>query len=149
MMAAQVTANSPDHAPANESVELEAAVATGSPGTELDGSAAVSIAPDNPQPASIDTSASQRMATIRDINQASSRLGAPATPKPAEAIAMGEDGVKSTSAGADDPVGSFEDQMNVSMTQTLQAINVRHGSGPDDDEDDDSEKGFFNRFRRK
>ncbi len=147
MMAAQVTANSPDHAPANESVELEAAVATGSPGTELDGSAAISVAPDNPQPASIDTSASQRMATIRDINQASSRPVASATPKPAEAVAMGEDGVKSSSAGADDPVGSFEDQMNMSMTQMLQAIDDPRV--PDDDEDDESKKGLFNRFRRK
>ncbi len=43
--------------------------------------------------------------------------------------------------------------MNISMTQTMQALNVRQVSVPDDDDDDDdddeSKKGFFSRFRRK
>ena len=148
-MAAQVTALGPDLTPANDSLELEAAVATGIPSIEQDGSAAISISPDSPQPGNLDTAASQRLATVRDINQTSSQPVAPATPNPAEAIAMGEVGVKSASAGANDPVGSFEDQMNMSMTQTMQALNVRSASVPDDDEDDEPKKGFFSRFRRK
>jgi hypothetical protein len=149
MMAAQVTANAADLAPANDSHELAAAVATGIPGTELDGAAAISIAPSSPEPGNIDTATSQRLATVRDINQTSSLPGAPATPNPAETTEMGEDGVKSAPAGANDPVGSFEDQMNMSMTQRMQALNVRHTAVPDDDEDDDPKKGFFSRLRRK
>jgi hypothetical protein len=151
VMAAQVTANGPDIEPANDSLEPAAAVATGIPSAELDGSAAISIELDNPQPGSIDTSASQRATTLRDINQATSPPGASPTPTPAEAIVMGDDGTQSESTGADGPVGSFEDQMNMSMTQTMQALNVRQDSVPDDDDDDDdeSEKGFFSRFRRK
>ncbi|MCZ6862250.1 MAG: hypothetical protein O7I42_18585, partial [Alphaproteobacteria bacterium] len=96
-----------------------------------------------------DTGTSQRLATVRDINQTSSLPGAPATPNPAEVTEMGEDGVNSASADANDPVDSFEDQMNISMTQTMQALNVRHTSVPDDDEDDEPKKEFFSRFRRK
>ena len=150
-MAAQVTANGANIEPANDSLEPAAAVATGIASTGLDGSAAVSIELDNPQPGSIDTSASQRATTLRDINQATSPPGASPTPDPAEAIVMSGDSVKSESGGADASVDSFEDQMNVSMTQTMQALNVRQVSLPDDDDDDDDEskKGFFSRFRRK
>ncbi len=149
MMAAQVTANGPDLAPANDSLEPAVAVAAGIPGTELDGAAAISIAPSSPEPGNIDTATLQRLAMVRDINQTSSLPGAPATPNPAETTEMGEDGVKSASAGANDPVGSFEDQMNISMTQTMQASNVRHTSVPDDDEDDEPKKGILSRLRRK
>ena len=153
MMAAQVTANSPDFAPANDSLEPAAAVATGIPGTEPDRSAAISVAPDSPQTGNIETGASQRLATVRDIKQASSLPDVPATPKPAETIEMGQDdGAQSASAGANDPVDSFEDQINLSMTQTMQALNVRQTKVPDDDEDDEDDepkKGFFSRLRRK
>jgi hypothetical protein len=153
VMAAQVAANGPDIEPANDSLEPAAAVATGIPSAELDGSAAISIELDNPQPGSIDTSASQRATTLRDINQATPPPDASSTPDPEKAIVMGEDGTQSESAGANSPVDSFEDQMNISMTQTMQALNVRPASVPDDDDDDDdddeSKKGFFSRFRRK
>jgi len=63
---------------------------------------------------------------------------------------MSGDGVESTSSDGDKPVGSFEDQMNMSMTQTMQALNIRSKAAEDDDDDDDDEKkGFFSRFRRK
>ena len=44
---------------------------------------------------------------------------------------------------------SIEDQINTSMTQTLEALSIRppDGSGHND-EDDESKGGFFSRFKR-
>jgi hypothetical protein len=46
----------------------------------------------------------------------------------------------------------IEEQITTSMTQTLQALNVRPGREPindaSDDDDDAEKRGFFSRFKR-
>ena len=83
-------------------------------------------------------SASQRLATLKALNSAppeAEPMPAPPPPEP--------------SAPVEQPQ-SFEDQINTSMTQTLQALSVRDPSEivRDDDDEGDSKKGFFSRFKR-
>ncbi len=100
--------------------------------------------PDSPQPGNLVASASQRLSSVPDINQ-----GGPATTDPAEAVVTSGTGAEPAPSGANATVDSFEDQINTSMTQTMQALNTRSNSTQDDDDDDESTKGFFSRFRRK
>jgi len=139
MMAAQVAANAPAESSAND--ELELAVA------DFDGTAAVNveIKPGPALPASnLDGSASQRMRTVQALNAGPSATppanGANAPPS-AAAVAP----VEPTPASSQPE--SIEDQINTSMTQTLEALSVRPDSFNDDDGDDDK-GGFFSRFRR-
>jgi type II secretory pathway predicted ATPase ExeA len=153
MIAAQVAANSP-------SIATETEVATGTPAGETMGSVALSLEEEEPvdepvesQPDSFDTSASQRLQVLRDLNHVAPPLGAPPNPETSESIVMSGGGVELPPAEGKASVDSIEDQINVSMTQTLKAININHVppiSHDDDDDDDDEEKtGFFSRFRRK
>ncbi len=90
---------------------------------------------------SMEQSASQRLKTVRALNaDMHSSLQDPETP-----------------AANDPPTEpqrnpeSIEDQINISMTQTLKALNVVPPvtqSGFDDDEDDETKSGFFSRFKR-
>ena len=48
---------------------------------------------------------------------------------------------------------SIEDQINTSMTQTLEALSIRPPDeavhpGDDEDDEDDTKRGFFSRFKR-
>jgi len=152
MMAAQVAANTP-------SIAVETEVATGTPAGETMGSAALSLEQEEPvdepvesQPDSYDTSASQRLQVLRDLNDVPPPPGAPPNPETSESIVMSGGGVELPPKDRDESVDSIEDQINVSMTQTLKAINISHVppvSHDDDDDDDDEKSGFFSRFRRK
>jgi len=69
---------------------------------------------------------------------------------------MSGGGVELPPAAKGESVDSIEDQINVSMTQTLKALNINHvppvshdDDKFDDDDDEDEKKGFFSRFRRK
>jgi general secretion pathway protein A len=89
------------------------------------------------QTGGLDLSASQRLATVRALNTDSG---------PEE---------KSAPASQDAPAGKpvpIEEQITTTMTQTLEALNVRPdptpvNDDPDDDEEDEK-RGFFSRFKR-
>jgi type II secretory pathway predicted ATPase ExeA len=138
MMAAQVAANAPSELSAND--ELELAV------TDFDGAAAINVEiksePALPK-SNLDGSASQRMRTLRALNADPSGVppanGANAAPPVATTPVE-------PASPAEQPQ-SIEDQINTSMTQTLEALSIRPDVC-DDDDDEDSKGGFFSRFRR-
>ena len=148
-IAAQVLANPPNSASANDDLEniaqeqsqvAQGVVASGQPvATEEKPSYEVTLeAPRNRDGGGMDLSASQRLKTVRALNadlhpslrEPEPGVARPAAPPPAAVT----------------PPDSIEDQINTSMTQTLKALNVKP---PVFDEDDDEPKGgFFSRFRR-
>ncbi len=168
MMAAQVAANAPPELSANDDESDEIGdvedvslapeiedVAVAPAVEDIAVAAAVPEAPDfngadtisveletkpNGMTAHMDTSASQRLATLRALNEGLPDAGAEraATPPPPEP------------SSPEEPPQSIEDQINTSMTQTLKALNVRQPIDDlhDDDDEDDSKKGFFSRFKR-
>jgi hypothetical protein len=88
--------------------------------------------PEIPAP-DLDAAAEKRLATVRALN--SGKRARPAVP-PAEPVVSGD-------ASA---LGTIEEQINTSMTQTLAAL----GDGGDADREDDEngKSGFFGRFRK-
>ena len=90
----------------------------------------------------LDISASQRLATVRALN-------ADQGPTPTQAPAPAAQQAPAQPSATPDPI---EDQINTSMTQTLQALGARPNAPADNDDDDDDEEetrsGFFSRFRR-
>ena len=90
----------------------------------------------------MDLSASQRLKTVRALNADLHPSLREPEPKAANDAAQPVSGTKP------EPI---EDQINISMTQTLKALNVRPPvSGNDDGDDDDTKakSGFFSRFKR-
>ena len=150
MMAAQVTANAP-------SISVETEVATGTLAGETVEEEALSLEVEKPQdaplesqPDPLDTSASQRLQVLRDLNHVAPPPGAPPNPEESESIVMSGGGVELPPKENNESVDSIEDQINVSMTQTLKVLNINHVPPISyDDDDDDEKKGFFSRFRRK
>jgi general secretion pathway protein A len=141
MMAAEVAAMAPPELSANDDIEEAAGeVASGVP--DFDGAAAVNIEMEsepNGAGGPMDLSASQRLATVRALN---------ATPEAESAAPVTMPAVSQDPPPPAVQPESIEDQINTSMTQTLQALgNTR----PPDIHDDDDEKpkgGFFSRFKR-
>jgi len=152
MMAAEVAANAPPELSANDEIELEfeenleeAVVEETSAAPELESAAEESVeleSKPNGNGGPMDMSATQRLATVRALNAAAPAApaappmpAAQAEPAPTPVVAQPE---------------SIEDQINTSMTQTLQALgNARPPEVFDDDDDDDeSGGGFFSRFKR-
>jgi hypothetical protein len=136
MLAAQVAANASLHAGAEAPP------------------VALSLMSDAPkQSQTMDTSPSQRLKVLRDLNKSSVPRGAPSTPDSEESIVMSSDGLDTPPADEQLAVDSIEDQITTSMTQTLKTLSIRptprSDSDDGDDDDDDSDKGFFSRFRRK
>ena len=163
MMAAAVAANAPPELSANDEtdevgleieVEIEAEVEVEAEvEAEVEGDPPVSIDESEGTPeinvelrtmangvsGHVDLTASQRLATVRALNEAPSAHA----PEP---VAMPTASVEPPPA-LDHPE-SIEDQINTSMTQTLAALNVRPPEIHDDDDDDDDKGGFFGRFKR-
>jgi hypothetical protein len=161
MMAAQVAANAPpelleDDAPQEPELSLETEALDEPQKTEesandeaadpafaalqdFEGAAAINVEleADSVITGSGDTSASQRLQTVRALNTgspgASSNTPAakPDEPKPPAA----------------EPE-SIEDQFNTSMTQTMKTLTIPPVANDDDDDDGKSKRGFFSRFRR-
>ncbi len=112
-------------------------------------------APDQPQVA--DSSPSQRLKVLRELNKSAPPRGAPETPDAAENIVMSAGGIDTARSDAPVAVDSIEDQFSTSITQTLKTLSIRptarsdanDANDDDDDDDDDLGKGFFGRFRRK
>ena len=78
-----------------------------------------------------DLTASQRLNTVRALNANTKSAASKPAPKPAPA----------------DTPGSFEDQINTSLTQTLKALDVKPPLSDDDDDNEETKGGFLNRFK--
>ena len=137
MMAAEVAANAPPELSANdEAIALEPE-APALP--DFESAAAISVELEtkpNGVTAHIDTSASQRLATVRALNGGEPGAEPEASPEP-----------PAPPPPAEQPQ-SIEDQINTSMTQTLKALSVPPTPVDNDEDDEDSKKGFFSRFKR-
>jgi type II secretory pathway predicted ATPase ExeA len=147
-IAAQVAAKAAAF-PANDELELEEepVVAKPAPAGNMEGSAAVSVSQNGKpvkSPPQLDEAASKRLETVRALNGTQNSV--PPVPASAETIVMSHEPPSQQPASGDDHPQSIEDQINTSMTATLQALKTHP---PHDHEDDDEgRKGFFSRFRR-
>lgn len=141
MMAAEVAAMAPPELSAND--DIEEAAGEAAPGVpDFDGAAAVDIeieSPPNGAGGPMDLSASQRLATVRALN------ATPEVESPAP-VAMPAASVEPPPPTAQPE--SIEDQINTSMTQTLQALGNTRPPDVDDDDDEKPKGGFFSRFKR-
>lgn len=148
LIAAQIAANAPREFSANDEMELSLEESARIPLPDVESAAAVEIdveAPAEAPAGKIDLSATQqRLATVRALN-----AGRPSARSAPENIVLTESPAGPT-VPTDDHPESIEEQINTSITQTLQAINVRPPDAvADDDEDKNAGKsGFFSRFRR-
>ncbi|MGI9236170.1 MAG: hypothetical protein ACR2QZ_02170, partial [Woeseiaceae bacterium] len=147
MIAAQLTIKQPTKEPANDDIELSLDEPTpASPPVAKAPQTAPSVTA-APQEVTLESAgsvssgallptATQRLKTVRALN---------AEPNPASRKARPAPGAsRAAEAGAPAPI---EDQINTSITQTLEALQI-----PEDPQDDASEaepkRGFFSRFRR-
>jgi hypothetical protein len=149
LIAAQIAANAPRELSANDEVELAMEDAVSMPAADFESAAAVEIdleaQPKTPS-GGIDLSETQqRLATVRALNAAPPPAGSAP-----ENIVIIEDPVAAM-ASTDDHPESIEEQINTSITQTLEALNVRPAATAavdDDEEEEEGKSGFFSRFRR-
>jgi len=175
MLAAEVAANAPDRKAAEDQAPTEAsAEATGSTAEEpmelsLVETSAGMPAPEAPPPSEsntgepdleqqfketwgedalevsietkngggMDLSASQRLATVRALNAGNA-------PKPGAGAASGDTPSKPAPQKEPEPI---EDQINTSITQTLEALSSSQIESLDEEEDE-PKPGFFSRFRK-
>ncbi|MCH8866279.1 MAG: AAA family ATPase [Proteobacteria bacterium] len=139
MIAAQVVAKAQENESANDDVQPLAeeapAVAAAAPTAEPANAPIVNVEPAPPS-SKLDVSASQRLATVRALNDNT----APAAVRPTPATAPSQ-----TTAPAAEFPQSFEEQINTSMTATLKALNVSQQPVNDDDDDEGSFLGLFRR----
>ena len=137
MLAAAVAANAPPELSANDEEIVEDPVAPDL--SDFDSAAAISVELEtgpNGITAHMDTSASQRLATVRALNGGEPGAASEASPQPPP-----------PPPAAEQPQ-SIEDQINTSMTQTLETLSIRPEPVGDDSDDEETKKGFFSRFRR-
>ncbi len=141
LAASQVFAKPPLPDPANEDIDK---AVTEEPQQSTPSNDGVDIevtleAPGKLDDGGLDLSASQRLKTVRALN-------ADLHPSLREPKSKAE--VNELSPPTPE---SIEDQINISMTQTLKALNVKPPVSADDDdydEEGESRSGFFSRFKR-
>ena len=153
MMAAQVAANAP---PIGEDTQVAKGTLPGEtveePELALDPEPEADPAPQaDADP--MDTSSSQRLQALREMNHSEPPAGAPSLPEATESIVMSGGGVELPPAENSDSVDSIEDQIKTSMTQKMEALKIDHLPREFDDDDDDEtveKTGFLGGlFRRK
>jgi general secretion pathway protein A len=142
MIAAQVIANPPPEFCANDDLELvddePEAPARQAP------AATVESAPKPPAKAKpLPSSAAERLATVQALNG-----GPPKLPASQESIVLGETNPKLKAIAAGNQPEPIEEQINLSITQTLKALNVSRMQADKEEEPDSPKRGFFSRFRR-
>ena len=152
MMAAQVAANAP---PIGEETQVAKGTLPGEtveePELALDPEPEADPAPQaDADP--MDTSSSQRLQALRDMNHSEPPPGTPPLPESTESIVMSGGGVELPPAENSESVDSIEDQINTSMTQKMEALKIDHLPRKFDDDDDETveKTGFLGGlFRRK
>jgi type II secretory pathway predicted ATPase ExeA len=146
-IAAQIASKVANDTSADDDLELEESVEAPAPVAEFEGAAAVSVPPGpeaTPPNSQLDDAASRRLATVRALNGAPNV--APPPPPSAESIVMTDSAATPQPPATAEPIESIEDQINTSMTETLEALNEKHI--PVDDDEDGRKGGFFGRFRK-
>ena len=93
----------------------------------------------------MDPSASQRLATVRALNSNKARVVGP--PAAVTTKSPATNGTVAPPRVVTQPV-PIEDQIDISLTQTLKTLSPRANSSIEDDDDDDTKAGFFSRFKR-
>jgi hypothetical protein len=149
MVAAEALSNAEPETPVEAPATAPSPAAAPAPAAALT-PAPVAAVKANPQPAAnglganVENSAVRRMETVRALN----RNPDPIPPK--KPVVSANEKIRPAAPPPSTQPGSIEDQINTSITQTLQAINTRHDpiANDDDDDDDDRKGGFFSRFRR-
>ncbi|MEM9401653.1 MAG: hypothetical protein AAGA44_04075 [Pseudomonadota bacterium] len=99
-----------------------------------------------PAAAGLDSSASQRLATLRALN---ANLGKPipaSAGQPADKSAPTAKAEPKQRKPAPEPI---EDQIDVSMTATFKALKINPDELAQQEEEESEKKGFFSRFRKK
>ena len=97
---------------------------------EVYGEEAVDISMETPK-GGIDSSASQRLATVRALNASSKPSGGQAR--------------RATNEPEPEPI---EDQINTSITQTLKALSAKQIEEKEEEDEAEEKSGFFSRFRK-
>jgi len=146
-IAAQVAARAANEASANDELQSDEPAKATAPVAGIEGAAAVHVAPGanvKPPKSKLDDAASRRLATVRALNGTPN--AAPPAPPDAESIVMAEHAPTSQPPAAGETIDSIEDQINTSMTQTLEALGAR--PAPVNDDEDEHKGGFFGRFRK-
>lgn len=154
MIAEQITANPPSGYSANDELELVVESPASPAPVEKGGAAPAAKNSALPRRSEIteeisietrapvtnhgpDLSASQRLKTVRALNaDLHPSLREPET---------GSQSESSSGTGAPQPI---EDQINTSITQTLQTLKIPPEAPADDDEGEQPKRGFLSRFRR-
>ena len=148
-IAAQIAKNVANDTSANDELDVEEPIEAPAPVAEFDGAAAVSVAPGadaTPPKPQLDDAALRRLATVRALNGAPNE--APPPPPSAESIVMTDTTATTQPPATGEPIESIEDQINTSMTQTLEVLGARHVQVDDDQDEDERKGGFFGRFRK-
>ena len=158
LMAAKVAAMSPTSETANQDLEAAAGTPADAEDTESAGESSMEkefkevygedgleVSIESESGGGLDLSASQRLATVRALN--ADKAPVVGVPRVVPVQSPGSNGAGTASPPVTPPE-SIEDQINTSMTQTLKALNVRPKSSIEDDDDEDTKRGFFSRFKR-
>jgi hypothetical protein len=156
LAAAQVAAMVASQEPANEESEpatgATPAAAEGKPAEtsmerefkEVYGEDAVEVSIET-NTGGMDLSASQRLATVRALNtDKAPQVGVPAAVNSSKSTTNGT-AAPPKPAAQPEPI---EDQIATSLTQTLKTLSTRPKSSIEDDDDEDTKRGFFSRFKR-
>ena len=157
LAAAQVAAMVAAQEPANEESEPETeatpAAAEEKPAEtsmerefkEVYGEDAVEVSIETNAGGGMDLSASQRLATVRALNtNKAPQVGVPAAVNSSKSTTNGT-AAPPKPAAQPEPI---EDQIATSLTQTLKTLSTRPKSSIEDDDDEDTKRGFFSRFKR-
>ncbi len=112
---------------------------------EVYGENAVEVSIETNAGGGMDLSASQRLATVRALN--SDKAPVVGVPPAVAAKGVATNGTAAPPKPATQPV-PIEDQIDISLTQTLKTLSPRAKSAIEDDDDEDTKRGFFSRFKR-
>lgn len=151
MAAAEVAASIAESKPANDELKLEDD-APPAPMPQKNGSAKTA-SPDpakrpRPNAGPVDPGASERLATVRALNNGSAPAGAPTSTNVTESIVMAAGGSSGKSRKPADLPLSIEEQINTSITQTLKTLKIPPPALAENDDDEPEKRGFFSRFKR-
>ncbi len=148
LVAAEESANE-DLEPANEGTPAVADKSAATPAEreleEAGGESAVEVSIETAAGGGMDFSASQRLATVRALN--SNKAPVVGVPIAVTTKDPATNGTLAPPKAATQPV-PIEDQIDISLTQTLKTLSPRAKSSIEDDDDDDTKAGFFSRFKR-
>ncbi len=91
----------------------------------------------------LDSSQTERLATLQKLRGRPLQM-----PQPAESVVLGETIVEDQPVATQSPPRSIDEQIDVSITQTLDNLKVQKALNRDNDEEPARKRGFLSRFRK-